>query len=247
MEKFMNVDLKDKTAIVTGGSKGYGYGIAKALKAKGVAVWITSRNEDDLKKAAAELGVNYKRSDITKPGDWDRLINTVVKESGKVDILINNAGGGINKQVLENQSDDDIDMSLALNLTGTIYGCKRIVPIMKKQCSGTIINISSICADQAWPGWSIYGAAKAGLGQFAKCLYLELQDFGIRVTTLTPSWGKTGFLEAMGADDWDSETEAKVTKPQDLGDIVVNICELPAHLEILDLTVLPLVQKISPL
>ncbi len=243
----MNIDLRGKTAIVTGGSKGYGYGIAKALKAKCVDVWITSRNEGELKKAAADLGVNYQKSDITKPADWDRLFDTIVKECGTVDMLINNAGGGISKQVLENQSDDDINKSLALNLTGTIYGCKRIVPLMKKQGSGTIINVSSICADQAWPGWSVYSAAKAGLGQFAKCLYLELQDFGIRVTTLTPSWGSTGFLETMGADGWDPETEAKVTKPQDLGDIVVNICELPAHLEIQDLTVLPLVQKIVPM
>lgn len=243
----MNVELAGKTAIVTGGSKGYGYGIAKALIDKGVKVWITSRNKIELEQAAGKLGANYLVSDVTKPEDWDRLIDTVNKESGSIDILINNAGGGVSKEHLDNQTDSNIDISITLNLTGVIYGCKRIVPFMKKQQSGTIINVSSVCAIEAWPGWTVYSAAKAGLHQFGKCLYLELQDFGVRVTTLTPSWGSTNFLNSIGQAERDTETENKVTKPSEMGDIVVNICSLPAHLEIQEMTVLPLVQKIMPL
>jgi len=243
----MNSDLSGKTAIVTGGSKGYGYGIAGALKAKGVQVWITSRGEVELKQAAEELGVHHQIADVTKPSDWDRLVDAVSKESSTIDILVNNAGGGISKEHLGDQTDSDIAESIALNLTGVIYGCKRVVPFMKKQQSGTIVNVSSICALEAWPGWTVYSAAKAGLGQFSKCLYLELQDFGVRVTTLIPSWGTTDFLKAAGLGERDAETEAKVTKPRELGDLVVSICELPAHLEIQDLTVLPMVQKIMPL
>ena len=243
----MNSDLSGKTAIVTGGSKGYGYGIAEALKEKGVQVWITSRSETELKQAAEELGVYHQIADVTEPDDWDRLVDAVSKESGTIDMLINNAGGGISKEHLDGQTDSDIAESITLNLTGVIYGCKRVVPFMKKQQSGTIINVSSVCALEAWPGWSVYSAAKAGLGQFSKCLYLELQDFGVRVTTLTPSWGTSNFLKAVGLDERDAATEAKVTKPSELGDIVVSICEMPAHLEIQDLTVLPMVQKIVPL
>lgn len=243
----MNVDLSGKTAIVTGGSKGYGYGIAEALKSQGVEVWITSRSEAELAQAANALGVHHQVADVTKPDDWDRLVEAVNKESGTIDILINNAGGGVNKEPLDKQSDSDIAGSIALNLTGVIYGCKRIVPFMKKQRSGTIINVSSVCALEAWPGWTVYSAAKAGLGLFSKCLYLELQDFGVRVTTLIPSWGSTNFLKAVNLGKRDAETEAKVTKPRELGDIVVSICTLPAHLEIQDMTVLPMVQKIVPL
>ena len=243
----MNVDLTGKTAIVTGGSKGYGYGIAGALKAKGAEVWITSRNEGELKKAGEELGVNYQVADVTKPGDWDSLIETISSKSNTIDILINNAGGGVSKEHLDSQTDDNIASSIALNLTGVIYGCKRVVPFMKKQQSGTIVNVSSVCAIEAWPGWSIYSAAKAGLSLFSKCLYLELQDFGVRVTNLVPSWGQSNFLGAVGLGERDAETEAKVTKPGELGDIIVQICELPAHLEISDITILPIVQKIMPL
>ena len=239
--------VKGKTAIVTGGSKGYGYGIAEALKSGGAEVWITSRNQDELERAAAKLGVNAFRADATRAEDWDRLVKEVTGRSGTVDILVNNAGGGIKKAPLIEQSDDEIEASIALNLTAAILGCRRVVPFMKKQKSGTIINVSSVCAREAWPGWSVYSAAKVGLSLFSRCLYLEVQDFGVRVTTLIPSWGETDFLTAAVLPQRDPDTEKKVTKPRELGDIVVQICELPGHLEILDLTVLPMVQKISPM
>lgn len=239
--------ISGKTAIITGGSKGYGFGIAKVLKSKGVNVWITSRHEDELQQAADNLGACGYKADVTIPEDWDRLVEKVVEETGRVDMLINNAGGGIRKANLDEQSDNDIEQSIALNLTGVILGCKRVIPMMKKQKSGTIINISSICASEAWPGWSVYSAAKIGLSQFSKSLYLENQDYGVRVTTLIPSWGTTDFLKAATLPERDAATEALVTKPKELGEIVATICELPAHLEIQDLTILPMVQKIIPL
>jgi len=236
-----------KTAIVTGGSKGYGYGIAEALKSRGAEVWITSRHEDELKRAAERLGVYSCKADATRGEDWDRLIREVTDRTGTVDILVNNAGGGIKKAPLIEQSDQEIERSISLNLTASILGCRRVVPFMKKRKSGTIINVSSVCAREAWPGWSVYSAAKVGLSLFSQCLYLEVQDFGVRVTTLIPSWGETEFLAAAGIPQRDSDTEKRVTKPRELGDLIVQICELPEHLEILDLTVLPTVQKIVPL
>jgi NAD(P)-dependent dehydrogenase (short-subunit alcohol dehydrogenase family) len=239
--------VKGKTAIVTGGSKGYGFGIAEALKSRGAEVWITSRHQNELERAAAKLGVNACMADATQGEDWDRLIKEVTDRSGTVDILVNNAGGGIKKAPLVEQTDDEIQGSIALNLTAAILGCRRVVPFMKKQKSGTIINVSSVCAREAWPGWSVYSAAKVGLSLFSRCLYLEVQDFGVRVTTLIPSWGETDFLTAANLPQRDPDTEKKVTKPRELGDLIVQICELPEHLEILDLTVLPMVQKISPI
>jgi short-subunit dehydrogenase len=239
--------VKGKTAIVTGGSKGYGYGIAEALKSAGAEVWITSRHQDELQRAAGRLEVNACMADATQAEDWDRLIKEVTDRSATVDILVNNAGGGIKKAPLVEQTDDEIEGSIALNLTAAILGCRRVVPFMKKQKAGTIINVSSVCAREAWPGWSVYSAAKVGLSLFSQCLYLEVQDFGVRVTTLIPSWGETEFLAAAGIPQRDSDTEKRVTKPRELGDLIVQICELPGHLEILDLTVLPMVQKISPM
>jgi NAD(P)-dependent dehydrogenase (short-subunit alcohol dehydrogenase family) len=239
--------VKGKTTIVTGGSKGYGYGIAEALKSAGAEVWITSRHRDELERAAGKLGVHAFAADATRAEDWDRLIEAATDRNGTVDILVNNAGGGIKKAPLVEQSDEQIEGSIAVNLTAAILGCRRVVPFMKAQKSGIIVNVSSICAREAWPGWSVYSAAKVGLSLFSQCLYLEVQDFGVRVTTLIPSWGETEFLAATNLPPREPDIEKKVTKPRELGDLVVQICELPEHLEILDFTVLPTVQKISPM
>ena len=243
----MGQKLESSTAIVTGGSKGYGKGIAEALRNNGAEVWITGRDEKALKNTAEKLGVNYLKADATSSHDWDLLIQTVVEKSKGIDILVNNAGGGIKIAPLEEQTDQEIEESVAVNLTGIIFGCRRVIPLMKKQKSGVVINVSSVCANQAWPGWSVYSAAKAGVVQLSNCLFTELREYGVRVTTVIPSWGATEFLTAANLKDFDPETKSKAIQPSELGNLVVTICSLPPHLEIQDLTLWPLVQKVEPL
>ena len=239
--------LTGKTAIVTGGSRGYGSGIAEELKKNGAIVWITGRNEKDLESTGKSLGIHFLRADAAESADWDILVERVMDTCGTIDILVNNAGGGIKIAPLDEQEDGEIEKSIAINLTGAIHGCKRVVPLMKKQRAGTIVNISSVCAKEAWPGWSIYSAAKAGLVQFSQCLYTELREYGVRVTSLIPSWGATNFLTAARLPGFDSETAAAAIQPDELGKLVVTICTLPPHLNIEELTLWPLVQKIEPL
>ena len=243
----MKTELSNKTAIVTGGAKGYGAGIARALKDKGVNVWITGRDRTALDAVAAELGVSAVRADVTSSEDWDRVFDAVCRDGGGLDILVNNAGAGIRIAPLAETTDEEIRQSIAVNLTGAILGCRRAAKVMGRQKSGTIINVSSACQRQAWPGFAAYSAAKAGLGQLSNCLYTELRDRGVRVTTLIPSWGATGFAEAAGLDPPTAEVQAKSIQPRELGDLVVSICELPAHIEMQDVTVWPLVQKVEPL
>jgi NADP-dependent 3-hydroxy acid dehydrogenase YdfG len=240
-------DLRGRTAIVTGGSRGYGAGIAGALKKAGTEVWITGRNEAALNSMVSTIGVHGFRGDISDTGDWDRLLREVSNHHESIDILVNNAGGGIKIAPLDEQEDAEIEESLLVNLYGAIAGCRRVVPIMKRQASGTIINIASVCAREAWPGWSIYSAAKAGLVQFSRCLYTEVREQGIRVTSVIPSWGATEFLKAANLQEFDPDTAAKAIQPSDLGELVVSICSLPPHLMIEDITLWPLVQKVEPL
>jgi len=244
----MNMDMSKRVAIVTGGSKGYGAGIAEVLKRHGADVWITGRNEKPLKETAAKLGVNAIKADVTKSGDWDRVFDKVLKSSGgKLDILINNAGAGIQIAPTEQQTDAAIEESIAVNLTGALLGCRRAAAVMRKQKSGTIINVSSVCARQAWPGFAIYSAAKAGMVQFSKCLYTELRVAGVRVTSVIPSWGATEFGSAANLPERDAATSAKCIQPLELGDLIAQICALPPHLEIQDITIWPLVQEVMPL
>lgn len=238
------------TAIVTGASRGYGVGIARALRARGYTVFITGRSAEALEEVATELGATAIPADATRGADWDRVIETVLAATGRIDVLVNNAGAGGRIAPVAELSDDEVLDCLSLNLTATILGCRRVAPIMRVQRSGTIVNLSSVCAKYSWPGWSVYSAAKAGVERFSKGLYTELRDAGVRVTTLTPSWGATDFCEASqiaGHPALDPATRERCTHPDELGKLVADIVATPAHLEILELTVVPLVQELVPL
>jgi len=163
-----------------------------------------------------------------------------------VDVLVNNAGAGIHIAPMMEQADDEIAACIAVNLTGAIYGCRRVAKVMQAQGSGTIVNISSICDSECWPGFAVYGAAKAGLLHFSGHLYVEMRPRGVRVTCLTPSWGATEFGAAARLSPKPADLCAQMTQPEELGEIVAQICELPDHLVIRTITVLPMIQEIVP-
>lgn len=238
------MNINGKKILVTGGGSGYGKGIAGVFAKCGAEVWITGRREEKLKAAAAELGVKYCCADVANPSDWDKVISLM----GGIDVLVNNAGWGGNLVPVAEQRDEDIIATINTNLTGVIMGCSRAAKIMQQQKSGTIINISSVCALYAWPAWSVYTAAKAGLAKFSHGLYTELRPYGVRVTCLTPSWGQTEFNTAAnisGASE-NPELAGKCTSPEELGNLVKTILETPDHLVIPDVTIQPMVQDITP-
>jgi NAD(P)-dependent dehydrogenase (short-subunit alcohol dehydrogenase family) len=239
--------LQGKIALVTGGAKGFGLGIAQSLAEAGARVWITGRDQAALDQASRGNALNAIRADVTSPADWDRVLKVITQNAGRLDILVNNAGGGVKIAATEDQTDEAIDEAIALNLNSVIYGCRRVVPIMRRQSSGIIVNIGSVAGHHAWPTWGIYGAAKAGLNHFSKSLYLELRPHGVRVTTITPSWGATTFTDAAGLGPRDAETLAKCIKPGEIGQLVADVCALPAHLCIQETILWPMVQEVNPL
>lgn len=244
------MELAKATAIITGGSKGFGAGIAAALRQQGVEVWITGRDQGALDATAERLGVQALRADVTSGPDWDRVVGAVMAARGRLDILVNNAGAGIHIAPLAEQSDDEIISGININLTGALLGCRRAAAIMARQKSGIIINISSVCALYAWPGWGTYTAAKAGLNKFSHSLYNELRPHGVRVTTLTPSWGATEFASAAhlsGSPTQDVQKRQQCIQPAQIGDLVVTLCKIPDHLAVPDVTLQPLIQEISPM
>lgn len=239
------MQLKNAKVLVTGGSDGYGRGIAAVLKKAGAEVWITGRNVEKLEKAAEELGVRTIQADASSGADWNR----VMRETGELDVLVNNAGFGGKIVPVAEQTDEDIIRTIGTNLTGVVLGCRRAGAMMAKRKRGIIINISSVCALYAWPAWSVYTAAKAGVAKFSHGLYTELRPHGVRVSCVTPSWGQTGFNHAAnisGASE-NPELAAKCIAPEELGNIVRSIIEQPDHLAIPDITVQPVIQDISPM
>jgi NAD(P)-dependent dehydrogenase (short-subunit alcohol dehydrogenase family) len=243
----MSQSLTGKVALVTGGAKGFGLGIAQALARAGARVWITGRDRAALDLAAKDSGLVPLQADATSPSDWDRVVAAVVQAAGRIDILVNNAGGGVKIATAEEQTDEAVAAAIALNLNSAIYGCRRVAPLMRRQGSGIIVNISSVAGHHAWPAWGVYGAAKAGLNHFSKSLYLELRPHGVRVTTITPSWGATTFTDAAGLGPRDAETLAKCIKPEEIGRLVAEVCALPSHLCVQETILWPMVQEVNPL
>lgn len=240
------MNLKGKRAVVTGGGSGYGRGIAASLAAAGAKVWITGRDATKLARTAKAIGAKMIVADVTSGEDWDR----VFREVGKVDVLVNNAGAGVKINEVAEQSDADIAAAISVNLTGAIMGCARAARQMSERGKGgAIVNVSSVCSQHAWPGWSVYSAAKAGLLKFSHGLYTELRPHGVKVTCVIPSWGQTDFNRTagiVGASE-DQRLARKCMAPEELGAIVRGILEQPDHLAVPELTVLPMVQDIVPM
>jgi len=239
------MELKGKNVVVTGGGSGFGKGVAAELVRAGAKVWITGRDRTKLERAAAETGATAMVADVTRGEDWDRVFAAV----SDLDVLVNNAGGGIRIAPLAEQTDAEIAAAVAVNLTGAMLGAARAAKVLSAKKSGAIVNFSSVCALHAWPGWSVYTAAKAGLSKFSHALHTEMRPFGVRVFCLTPSWGQTNFNRAAGISGASEEPSlaSKCIAPEELGRLVRELLETPDHLAVPDVVIQPMVQDISPM
>ena len=232
-----------RIAVITGASSGYGKATAKEFKKNGDTVIMVARNFEKLESARKEIGGDLAISmDVTKPEDWDMLAKTVKERFGRLDILVNNAGGGIAIKEVADQSIDEIDAVIKLNLNSVIYGCRAFAGMMQAQKNGTMINISSVCARQCWPTWSVYAAAKAGVLNFSKGMYLEMQPYNVRVTCVVPSSASTGFQSACGI----GETTDKLL-PEDIAQTVLYVANLPQRAVVEDITVWGIDKQVNPL
>ena len=235
--------MEGKTALVTGGSEGYGKAIARRLAELGARVIIAARDPGRLAAARAETGcADCLPMDVTSAADWERAAAWVAERHGALDVLVNNAGGAVRVIDTVDQSVADIEAILALNLSGVVFGSRVFGARMRERRSGTIVNIASVCATHAWPGWSVYAAAKAGVLAFSKGLYVELQPYNVRVTCVIPAAGATDFMKHAGG------TNARVRlQAEDVGETVAWVCRQPAHVVIEELTVWGIDQAVVPL
>ena len=232
-----------RIVLITGASSGYGKATAKAFKENGDTVIMAARNLQKLEAARAEVGGDLAVSmDVTKPEDWDRIRQTVLEKYGRLDVLVNNAGGGVTIKEVRDFSIEEIDTVIRLNLNSVIYGCHAFADVMAEQKTGTMINIASVCARQCWPTWGVYGAAKAGVLNFSKSLYLEMQPYNVRVTCVIPSSANTGFQSACGL----SQGTDRLL-PEDIAETILYVANLPQRAVVEDVTVWGIDKQINPL
>ena len=192
-------DFKKKTAVITGGAQGFGLDISKKFLSSGAKVFIWDIDEKELIKAVKEINnpnLEYNIVDVT---NFNEIQNTVKKitTNNNIDILINNAGITGPTTELWNYNNDEWNKIVQINLMGTFYCCKSIVPNMIKNNYGRIVNVASVAGKDGNPNASAYSSAKAGIIALTKSLGKELADKNIAVNAVTPSTANTKILNQM--------------------------------------------------
>jgi NAD(P)-dependent dehydrogenase (short-subunit alcohol dehydrogenase family) len=190
------IDLGGQTAVVTGGAQGIGFAIARRLIASGAKVSLWDMNADALAAATAALGENAF-ADITDLDGLKRVHVETEAEVGPVSILVNSAGVAGNNATLEDYDPDEWRRVVEINLNGTFYVNKVVIPSMKAKNYGRIVNISSVAGKEGNPNLSAYSAAKAGVIGLTKSLGKELAKFDIAVNAVTPATANTRILETL--------------------------------------------------
>ena len=196
MHKF---DFKNKTAVITGGAQGFGLDIAKNFLLFGAKVYIWDIDEKELLKATKEINspnLEYNVIDVSNPDLIEKTVSSILLNN-KIDILINSAGITGPTAELWNYNINDWNSILDINLNGTFYCCKSIVPSMIKNNYGRIVNIASVSGKDGNANASAYSSAKAGVIGLTKSLGKELSTYNIAVNAITPAGAKTRILDQM--------------------------------------------------
>jgi NAD(P)-dependent dehydrogenase (short-subunit alcohol dehydrogenase family) len=232
--------LKGKTVIVTGGARGLGEAISRSLARNGSVVYIADVREEQAAQAAAMIrqqggDATAIRLDVTDPKSVEEAVLSVLSVSGRMDALINNAG--IDRTVaIEEMSREDWSRILSVNLTGPFLMAKRVLPIMREQGGGHIVNIVSTAAKRAWPNASAYHASKWGLLGFSHALHTEARPHNIKVTALLAGGMRTPFLFERFP-DIDINT---LQDPRDVAETVCYLLSVPQGTVIPELMALPM-------
>lgn len=199
----MNNNVQDKVVVITGASSGIGASTAKLLHDKGAKLVLGARRTEKLESLASSLNGNVlvKSTDVTQANEVYELIQFALEKFGKVDVLINNAGL-MPQSFLGDNKVDEWDQTIDVNLKGVLYGIGAVVPTMRKNKAGHIINIASIAGHQVNPGGAVYCATKFGVRALTEALRQEEATLGsnIRTTIVSPGAINTELLDHITDD-----------------------------------------------
>ncbi len=195
--------LKNKVAIITGGGSGIGAATSVLFAQNGAKVMITGNKEEEIKRVAGQIEqthgagvVSYAVHDISKEADWKTVVEKTLARFGKIDILVNNAGISGNLFIpLQERTQEEFALVLAVNLTGTFLGIKTVVPHLKR--GGSIVNTSSIAGITGNAGGFAYTASKGGQRLLTKGAAIELAEQGIRVNSVHPGYVDTPMVRDL--------------------------------------------------
>lgn len=234
-------DLQNKVAWITGAGTGIGEAAAYALADAGMKVILSGRRAEKLNQVADKIGSNASVAilDVSDQQSVSSVATSIIRDFGRIDVLVNSAGINVKERNWHNLSIDDWNQVIRIDLDGAFYCAKAVLPVMIEQHDGLIINVSS------WAGRFVsvvtgpaYTAAKHGMNAMTESLNMEAGIHGVRACAICPGEVATPILDNRPV-PVSAEDRAQMVQSEDCGEIVRFVAELPAHVCINELTVSP--------
>jgi NADP-dependent 3-hydroxy acid dehydrogenase YdfG len=218
----MTANIEGKVVVITGASSGLGEAAARLLSASGASVVLGARRVERLETLAGELTAKGGRAlavatDVTDFDQVQRLVDTAFETYGRVDVLINNAGL-MPQSPLDRRKVEDWNRTIDVNIKGVLYGIGAVLPIMQKQQSGHIINVSSVAGHKVRAGGAVYAATKHAVRVISEGLRQEVKPYNIRTTVISPGAVDTELTDSITEADYAENTRkfyAEVAVPAD--------------------------------
>lgn len=234
------MEFNGKTAIVTGAGRGIGKAIALGLARKGANVCLVSRTKRELEQLALEIGNLGQKAvpmagDVSSENEVRSIVGRITREFPSIDILINNAGIGYFSPVIDMKT-DQFDTMWAVNMRGVFLFSREVLPVMARQQSGDIINISSLAGRNSFIGGAGYSATKWALIGFSRSLMLEVREKNIRVITICPGSVDTSFGDHSAQA---VKSKGQIPTADDIATVVIDTLRMPRHVMVSEVDIRP--------
>ena len=235
------MDLKNKVAIVTGGSKGIGRAIAMALAKEGATVAISARDRTHLERTAAEIqaqGVDVFSftGNMSDEAEIKQFIEATINRFGHLDILINNAGVGLFHRIADFPI-KDWDELFQLNVRGLFIATRESLPHLRKAGESAVVNVVSLAGKNAFLNGGGYSASKHAVLAFSRCLFLEERENGVRVLAICPGSVDTGFFDDRS--DVSNTRRQNMLQAEDVAESILHMLKLPQRTMVSEIDIRP--------
>jgi len=232
--------LKDKSAIVTGAGSGFGKGIAMRFAKEGARVGVVDINAEAAREVASQIGDSAfaMEADVSIDRDVSRMVQEALDRWGQLNILVNNAGTTHRNQPMTEVTEEEYERIFAVNVKSVYLSAKHIVPVMKKQGFGVILNVASTAGVRPRPGLVWYNTSKGAMMTATKAMAIELAGEKIRVNAINPVAGETGMLHLfMGEDTPEKRAKfissiplGRLSLPEDMANAALFLCSDEAEM-----------------
>ena len=232
--------LKDKTAIVTGAGSGFGKGIAMRFAKEGARVGVIDTNAEAAREVASQIGNSAfaMEADVSIDRDVSRMVQEALDRWGQLDILVNNAGTTHRNQPMTEVTEEEYERIFDVNVKSVYLSARHVVPVMKKQGFGVILNVASTAGVRPRPGLVWYNTSKGAMMTATKAMAIELAGEKIRVNAINPVAGETGMLHLfMGEDTPEKRAQfissiplGRLSLPEDMANAALFLCSDEAEM-----------------